>query len=393
MSTQNTTSSRMETVAFVLFAAAVALIQFNIRAEILLGIAGIVWGVLAWRDGARPHVPAFFTPLLALALITAVGAALSADPLYSMARLKQFLLFLIVPMAMRVARGARASQVVDVIIALGSAAAIYGVFQYVASTSYEDLLRNRPHGSLNHYMTFSGVLMLVICAAVARLLFRDREWIWPAVALPALFVALGATQSRNVWVGTGVAIGALLSARRRVLLVALPLLIVVAGAIAPASIRERALSMFDPSQNHDRVAMLKAGAAIVKDHPVFGVGMNMIPKVYLQYRTADAVDSAEATGPETRSHLHNVPMQLAAERGLPALAIWIWFVVVAWRDLWRLIKTGTAHAVAAAGLAAVIAMLAAGMFEHNFGDSEFLVLFLTLITLPFAAELKETPHA
>jgi hypothetical protein len=30
-------------------------------------------------------------------------------------------------------------------------------------------------------------------------------------------------------------------------------------------------------------------------------------------------------------------------------------------------------------------MLAAGMFEYNFGDSEFLMLFLILVTLPFAA--------
>ena len=30
------------------------------------------------------------------------------------------------------------------------------------------------------------------------------------------------------------------------------------------------------------------------------------------------------------------------------------------------------------------AMLAAGMTEHNFGDSEFQILFLVLITLPFA---------
>ena len=29
-------------------------------------------------------------------------------------------------------------------------------------------------------------------------------------------------------------------------------------------------------------------------------------------------------------------------------------------------------------------MLGAGMFEHNFGDSEFLMLFLVLVTLPFA---------
>ena len=31
-------------------------------------------------------------------------------------------------------------------------------------------------------------------------------------------------------------------------------------------------------------------------------------------------------------------------------------------------------------------MLAAGLFEYNFGDSEFLMLFLVLVTLPYAAE-------
>jgi hypothetical protein len=30
-------------------------------------------------------------------------------------------------------------------------------------------------------------------------------------------------------------------------------------------------------------------------------------------------------------------------------------------------------------------MLAAGQFEYNFGDSEFLMLFLVLMTLPYAA--------
>ena len=31
-------------------------------------------------------------------------------------------------------------------------------------------------------------------------------------------------------------------------------------------------------------------------------------------------------------------------------------------------------------------MLAAGLFEYNFGDSEFLMLFLLLVTLPYAAD-------
>jgi hypothetical protein len=36
-------------------------------------------------------------------------------------------------------------------------------------------------------------------------------------------------------------------------------------------------------------------------------------------------------------------------------------------------------------------MLAAGMFEYNFGDSEFLMIFLLLVTLPYAAD--RTPAA
>jgi hypothetical protein len=41
--------------------------------------------------------------------------------------------------------------------------------------------------------------------------------------------------------------------------------------------------------------------------------------------------------------------------------------------------------LAATALASIVAMFVAGLFEYNFGDSEFLMLFLVLITLPFAA--------
>ena len=42
-------------------------------------------------------------------------------------------------------------------------------------------------------------------------------------------------------------------------------------------------------------------------------------------------------------------------------------------------------------MAAVVSMIVAGFFEYNFGDSEFLMLFLGLITLPFAARLNGDP--
>jgi putative inorganic carbon (HCO3(-)) transporter len=382
MNTQ-ASGSRLDLAAFAFFAAGLGLIQFDIRAEILLGIAAILWGVVAWRDGVRPAAPAFFLPLVVLAAITLVGSALSPEPLYSLQRGKQFLLFLVVPVTMRLAAGKRAMTVLDVIIALGAAAALVGIVQW-AALGYD--IQKRPRGFLSHWMTYSGVLMLVLCAAVSRLLFIQKQFAWPAVAVPALLVALVATQTRSVWIGAFLAIGVLLTVKSKKLLIALPVFVLLVGFLGPQSIRDRAYSIVDPSQNQDRFAMLEAGVAMVKDHPLFGVGMNRVPHEYLKYRLPYAVDSADATGPETRSHLHNVPMQLAAERGLPALLVFLWFVVVAGRDLWRLLRSGSAKALAATGLASLIAMLAAGLFEHNFGDSEFLIVFLALITLPFAAE-------
>jgi O-antigen ligase len=78
-------------------------------------------------------------------------------------------------------------------------------------------------------------------------------------------------------------------------------------------------------------------------------------------------------------------MQIAAERGLPALALWLVFLGVLGRGLYQRMRTPLFRTVTAAAIAAVVGMLAAGLFEYNFGDSEFLMLFLLLITLPFSA--------
>ena len=58
-------------------------------------------------------------------------------------------------------------------------------------------------------MTYSGVIMLVACIAVARVMFRRRERIWAALVLPAVLVALVLTLSRNAWVGACAGIGTL----------------------------------------------------------------------------------------------------------------------------------------------------------------------------------------
>ena len=46
---------------------------------------------------------------------------------------------------------------------------------------------------MSHYMTCSGLLMLVIGLAAARLLFETHDRLWAALVLPALVVALTLT--------------------------------------------------------------------------------------------------------------------------------------------------------------------------------------------------------
>jgi putative inorganic carbon (hco3(-)) transporter len=373
------TTPGLDRVAVALLLGFVASLQVSIAlAGVLLFAMLVAWVATLVRDRVRPSAPRFIVPLIVYAGVTLLASAFSVDPVTSFVDSKQLLLFAVVPAVYDLARGRRAATVIDVIVTVGAASAAFGIIQY--GMLHYDSLRLRPQGALTHYMTYSGVIMLVICAATARLVFGSRDRVWPALVMPALVVALALTLSRNAWVGACVAIGLLLVLKDLRLSAVLPVIVAVLFAIAPDGITSRMMSMFDvqdPS-NQDRLAMIEVGARIVANDPLTGVGPNMVPRVYETYRPDYAINP-------TNPHLHNVPLQIAAERGLPALVIWVWFVVAVVLALFRVFRQSRDRVLAATGLAAVVAMLAAGLFEYNFGDSEFLMLFLVVITLPFAA--------
>lgn len=354
-------------------------LQFSIfLAEGLLAVALAAWlGALA-VNRERPEAPRWFVPLLVYAALSLVATAFSLEPITSLSALKQLLLFLLVPATIRAARGRSAETLMDVVLSLGAFSAIVGVIQF-GFLGY-DRLQQRPVGTLGHWMTYSGLLMLIACSAAARLLFERRNRTWPALIMPALIVALVFTFTRSAWVGACVGIGLLLILKDFRLLALAPVVVALFFAAAPASIASRFYSIFDlhdPS-NRDRVAMFEAGTEIVVSDPLTGVGPNVVQRVYPEYRKPTAVE-------QTPPHLHNVPLQIAAERGLPALAAWIWFIVAVVRDLLRKLRSDRPRYLAAAALASVGAMVAAGFFEYNFGDSEFLMLLLLLLALPWAA--------
>ena len=357
----------------------IAAVQISIVvAQILLGATVVCWIAQLVRDRERPSVPQFFWPLVAYSAASLLSVAFSADPVTSFQPIKKLLLFVSVPLVYSLARGKRATTVVDVILSVGAISAALGIVQY-GILEY-DFLGQRPHGSLGHYMTYSGLLMLVVCVAVARLVFGSSNRTWPALLMPALVVALAVTFTRSAWVGACIGVSLLFLLKDFRLVAVLPVVVAVFFALAPDGLAQRMVSMFDlhDPTNRDRLAMIKTGEAIIADHPLTGVGPNMIERVYPQYRQPEAVKAVNV-------HLHNVPLQIAAERGLLALAAWVWLVASLLRSLTRVFRTNADRVLSATGLAVVAAMLAAGLFEHNFGDSEFLMLFLILVTLPFAA--------
>jgi O-antigen ligase len=371
-------SAPLERAACLALLAFAAALQLSIAAaDIFLTIAALLWAGLLLRNRERVEVPPMFWPLAAYAAATLVAAIFSVDPGISLLDSKQLVLLIIVPLTYRLFRGRRALLAVDVIITIGAVSATFGIVQYLILNF--DHLGRRPQGALGLYMTYSGLLMLVTCAAVSRVMFAKHHRAWAALVLPALLLALVFTFTRSAWVGACVGIGLLFLLRDFRLLALLPVALGCFLTFAPAELTARLYSTFslkDPS-NIDRVAMMRSGLRIIRKDPLTGVGPDMVMQVYPQYRDRTAVN-------ERTPHLHNVPLQIAAERGLPALALWLWFIVSLVLDFFRR-RRAEFPSLSNAGLAVIGAMLAAGLFEYNFGDSEFLMLFLVLVTLPYAA--------
>ena len=370
--------------ALALFGVAGA-VQFSIAvAQILLTVAVVCWVALLIVRRERFDAPAFFWPLLAYAGITLVSAALSPDPHGSLGPVKQLVLFLIVPIVYRFIGGTRGHTLLTVVLTCAAVSALFGIVQY--GILRYDNLGQRPQGSLGHWMTYSGLLMIVSAVAISRVLFGKSDRTWAALVLPALAVAIAVTFTRSAAVGACAAAALLFALKDFRLFAVLPILAAVFIAIAPGKIAARYASMFnmnDPTVR-DRVTMLHIGERMIQAHPLAGVGPNMVQQKYFDYHGSDPL-----AGPDgvihRNPHLHNDFLQIAAERGLPALAIWLWFVFALVVDLWRRFSTGQQRALAAAALATVTALLVAGLFEYNFGDSEVLMTFLIIVTLPAAA--------
>lgn len=277
-----------------------------------------------------------------------------------------------------------------IIVATGSG--VLGLGQLL--TGYGGL-DHRIRGSFSHYMTFSGVLLVADLLLIAQLAtgHGSRGWrtSWRWVALAVINVALIGTYTRSAWVGLAVAATFLVLVRSPRWLMAYPVIAVLFALLAPRPVIDRVCSIIDlqnPS-NIDRVSMAEAGAAMIADHPLTGIGPDMVEEEYRNYRVPTAV-RAEVP------HLHNVFIQLAAERGLPELAAFLALMLLVAGTAWRRFVREGGFAGPRADLLvgvvlALVAFNVAGLFEDNWGDTEVQRCVLFLLAVPWCLEPETDP--
>jgi O-antigen ligase len=270
---ETATTDRLEQAGLLAVFGVAAALQFSIAvAQSLLAIAILCWLALIVSRRERVDVPRFFWLLAAYAAATLVSAAFSPEPIRSFIDCKQLVLFLLVPLTYRFLTGERGTSLITLAVSVGAASAAIGIFQY-AVLHYD--LQYRPRGTLGHYMTFSGLLMLVIGCALARIIFGKRDRLWALLVMPALAFAVALTFTRSAAVGVCAAAALLFTLKDFRLLAILPILAALLFAAAPAQVAKRfsTFSLTDLSVK-ERGAMLREGEHMIESHPLVGVGPN-----------------------------------------------------------------------------------------------------------------------
>lgn len=328
-----------------------------------------------------------YVSLLVLSVAFSHDPARSAGELSEIFTLLVFLLGLVVLTDER-----RIRMALGAVVALGTFEALVGMAQY--GLAGELHLGARVSGTFSHYMTFSGVLMIADLVIIADLASgsvgarRLRDWRW--LALVPINLALLASLTRTAWVGLAagmLVIGALARRKRVVLVIAAALVALVVATDGP--VLRRAASIADPSDptNYDRLCMLEAGGEMMSDRPILGLGPGMVRELYPIYRHPTALRFEVP-------HLHNAFVQLAAERGIPALAVYLALMGTALARAWRLSRhrggpSATGSGLPLAAAAVLVAVNVAGLFENNWSDTEVQRLVLVALAIPFCLSVPD----
>ena len=387
----------MRRVALLASFASVAAILFSIAlSQVLLGVAL----VMVLRSKEQLRFPPIRTPLLLFFLWTLLSASASGHFEEGLPQIRKFFVFatlLVVCSTFRSVTHVTRLVATWAMIAVGSSILAFGQLwtryrqaHAEGAAYYEFFLDARLHGFASHWMTFGGELLVVSLLLLSVVLWHGsrRFRIFAALCLPLLWASLVLGLTRSVFL-VGVPAGALYLATqwRRWALLLVPAVLIVSAFLMPFQVRERIVSVIYPHGNDDsnlrRVILSRTGLAMIRAHPILGLGPEQVGKVFLAYVPPDILRPLPKGW---YGHLHNIYLQFAAERGLPALFFLLWIIARMLRDFATALGRRELIAdrwVLQGVIGVVIGVLAEGFFEHNLGDSEVLTMFLATVSLGY----------
>lgn len=248
----------------------------------------------------------------------------------------------------------------------------------------------RVSGFSRHFLTFAEQMQIFALLALTALL------VWPGIGSRWLWVMLAAgftaallfTATRIVFVSFLMALvaTALLRGSRRVILGTVAAAILLAGIAVAILLSTRAVEvtrLIDDSPIR-RLSYMRAGLRLIPAHPLLGVGMDSHKLHWQEWGfPGDYI-----------THTHSTPIQIAVDRGLPALGCLIWFFVLVARWQWRWYRRARESDLflewlALGGLSALMAFAASSLVNYNFGDSEVLLLLLALVGVTQNAQAEK----
>ncbi len=388
---------------YLAFASVVAVLCSNSLSNVLIGAAVLALVFCHFAFGQPLRFPPVALPLALFFLATVVSVALSGHIRYGWPGPRKFYLYLVLLLVYSTFRTLREVRALVIACAgMMTLSAVWSLHQFWNKLREARLLEKdfreyytveRITGFTSHWMTLSGEEMMVLLLLCALLFFAARGRVAAAIAvMPAIIgVSFLAAYTRSMWMGAALGVVYLVWLRNRKWLLLAPWPVLALLWLNPAGIGDRIVSSYRPAGDLDsnlfRVVCRRAGWEMIKAHPWFGLGPEQVKAQFMQYIPPD-IPRPLPTG--AYMHLHNVYLQYAAERGVPALLAFLWFLAVMLRDFVRAARTtlpGDCDRlfILHGTIAVMIAALSAGWYEHNLNDGEILTLFLAVCACGYLA--------
>jgi putative inorganic carbon (hco3(-)) transporter len=395
---------------YLTFGSAVAILFSIAASQILLALALVA----LLLSKAPLRLPRIWLPLVIFLLLTLVSLAFSGDVAHGLPQVRKIYVYSILLVVFSTLRDMRVIRWLFMSWAgVGAIEAARGLVQFAAKVSEARALGmhfaeyyepDRITGFMSHWMTFGGEEMFVLIMLTAYLFFspsaRKRGFWFFLLCFGLSCAALLLGWTRSIWIATAAAGLYLVWFWKRWLIALAPVILVVAFLAGPDFVRTRMRSIFHAHDRAFRVVTWRTGLRMIEAHPWLGLGPEQIkPKnseqpvsdVFKQYLPPDVQEPL----PEGwYGHLHNIYLQYAAERGIPALLALLWMLFMMLNDFWRALRRlppepSDRRFVLHGAIAVIVATMAAGMFEHNLGDSEVLTMFLVVAGCGYIAAEKE----